>query len=574
VASLIAACVIIAAGAAVYSNSLKGPEILDDAASISRNRHIRHLWPIWEAMKAPPQETTAGRPIVCLSLAINYAISGLDVWSYHVVNISVHILAALTLFGVIRRTLLTERLRDRFDRSAHVLAAICATVWVVHPLQTGAVTYMIQRTESMMGLFYLLTMYCSIMGLRGRRSSFWYTAAVVFCAVGMGTKEVMVTAPVMVLIYDRVFVARRWGEVFARRWKFYAALAGTWAVLVMLVWTGPRSTSAGFGLDISPFQYAQTQSHVIMHYLRLTFYPHPLVLDYAWQVAEGFSQVVIPGVGLLVLLVGTLAALRWRAEWGFLGVWFFVILAPTSSFVPIKDLAFEHRMYLSLAGVIAAVVIAAYVVGSRVAGRYKMALGVVGLVLVTAAAAMLGWRTYLRNVDYSDPLRMWSETIKRAPHNHRAHNNLGYAYRRRGEYKEAIRHYDRAIELNPTYVRAYSNRGAAYGFMGMHDRAIQDFNKAIELNPGMATAYCNRGIAWTIKGDLRRAIANLDVAVRLKPDYAGAYVRRGHAYVGMKDYKRAMRDYETALRIIPDLKEAQQARKELLKEMRAGKKPP
>jgi tetratricopeptide (TPR) repeat protein len=424
----------------------------------------------------------------------------------------------------------------------------------------------------MMGLFYLLTMYCAIRSFTSRGGAGWSVAAVIFCAIGMGTKEVMATAPVMVLIYDRVFVARKWSEIFERRWKLHTALAATWILLIAVVWGGPRSTSAGFGLAMTPLQYAGGQCEVIVHYLRLAFYPHPLILDYAWKLPERLSQVLVPGAGLLVLLVAMVVALRRRAELGFLGVWFFMILAPTSSFVPIKDLAFEHRMYLSLAGVIVAVVIAVYLAGRGALRRGGTALAVGGLGLATAGVALLGWRTYLRNEDYRTPKRMWTQVVRNAPHNHRAHSNLGYAYRREDKYEEAIRHYDRALELNPAYARGYSNRGAAYGFMGEHERAMADFNRAIKVDPNMASGYYNRGMGWLIKGDFQKGIKDLDAAIRLNPNYAGAYVRRGEAYSLLGEHERALRDVDKALRIMPDLQEARQARGRILNRIAAQKR--
>jgi len=162
--TIAAAAVIILAGAISYSNSFGGTYIFDDTTSIPKNPYIRSLWPIWDAMKGPSQQTVDGRPILCLSLAINYKISGLDVWSYHLVNLLIHLGCGLLLYGIVRRTLLTEKLAGTFGRAAWPLALVVAVIWLVHPLNTGSVTYMIQRAESLMGLFYLATLYLAIRG--------------------------------------------------------------------------------------------------------------------------------------------------------------------------------------------------------------------------------------------------------------------------------------------------------------------------------------------------------------------------------------------------------------------------
>ena len=150
-----------------YHNSFTGPFIFDDVRSIRDNPTIRHLWPIGQCLHPPHQHglTVEGRPLINLSLAINYALGRQKVWGYHALNLAVHILAGLTLLGVVRRTLQQPRLLGCFGRAANGLALTIAILWAVHPLQTESVTYVIQRAESIMGLFYLLTLYCFIRGV-------------------------------------------------------------------------------------------------------------------------------------------------------------------------------------------------------------------------------------------------------------------------------------------------------------------------------------------------------------------------------------------------------------------------
>src|SRR5207249_870179 len=147
--------IIIAAGLCAYLNSLRGPFIFDDIDAINENPHIRKLWPLAEVLSAPRQTPVAGRPVVGLSLAINYALGGLNVCGYHVFNLATHMLAGLTLFGIVRRTLQRHPLEDQPSGSPTWFALAVALTWMLHPLQTEAVTYVIQRAESLMGLFYL-----------------------------------------------------------------------------------------------------------------------------------------------------------------------------------------------------------------------------------------------------------------------------------------------------------------------------------------------------------------------------------------------------------------------------------
>ena len=222
--------VVVAAGVAAYANSLHGPFIFDDARSIAEDPAIRHLWPPWAPLKG------ATRPTSAWTFAVNYALGGLRVEGYHVVNLLIHLSAALVLWGVARRTLKAyfvtvhgdcPNFRGEVRENGTVplrpvwLALAIALLWVVHPLQTQAVTYVVQREESLMGLFYLLTLYGFLRAQDSRRPGWWYAASAGCCALGMGAKKVMVTAPLMVLWYDRALVAGSWREIFRRRWIYW-----------------------------------------------------------------------------------------------------------------------------------------------------------------------------------------------------------------------------------------------------------------------------------------------------------------------------------------------------------------
>jgi len=302
---------LIAAGLAVYYNSFDGASFFDDHPSIRDNPRIRRLWPLWEAMSWPVPGAIHGRPVAALSLAINYALGGLRVWGYHAFNVTIHILASLALFGIVRRTLIGTRFRDRVGPDAPWLAMAVALIWLVHPLQTESVDYIVQRTEGLMG-FFLLTLYCVVRGAASSRQRGWYAGAVISCALGMGSKEVMAVAPLTVLLYDRAFLARSFREALRVRAALYAGLAGSWLVPAALVASGAHGESAGFGLSVTPWEYARTQAGVmIIHYLRLSFWPRPLVVDYYdWPVARTAAVVVPAGA----LVIGLLAATLWAAR--------------------------------------------------------------------------------------------------------------------------------------------------------------------------------------------------------------------------------------------------------------------
>ena len=366
-----AAGLLVMAVIAAYGNSFHGPFILDDTPSIVENPSIRHLGSA-QVLTAPPEAlTVVGRPVPNLSLAINYALGRLTVEGYHAVNLAIHILAALVLLGLVRRTLLLPALAARFGPASTGLALAVALVWALHPLQTESVTYIIQRAESLVGLFYLLTFYCLVRGATSAQGWVWYAAAVGACALGMASKEVMVSAPLVALLYDRLFISGSFKEGLRRRWGWYLALAATWAILGLLVYLSVgRGGSAGFGLGLTAWEYARTQFGCIIHYLRLAFWPNPLVLDYGGSTVSSAAEIVPYAIGVGLLLAATAVALAWRPKWGFLGVWFFAILAPTSSIVPlVGQTEAEHRMYLPLAAVVTLVVLAAYAALERLGRR-------------------------------------------------------------------------------------------------------------------------------------------------------------------------------------------------------------
>lgn len=537
---------LIGVGLIVYHNSFCGPLIFDDITSIRDNPHIRQLWPLSKALSAPPQTTAAGRPVLALSLALNYAVSGLEVWSYHAVNLAVHILAALVLYGIVRRTLQSERLRERYGDVASGLALVVALLWMVHPLQTSSVTYIIQRAESLMGLFYLLTLYCAIRG--------WRLAAVVACALGMGTKETMVTAPVMVLLYERVFVGGSLRELLRSRRALYGGLAAGWLLLGALMATGARRESVGFGLEgVSAWDYAWTQCGVILHYLRLAFWPQPLVLDYSWPVAKSAGEVASAAFLLGALLLATVWALWRRPRLGFLGAWFFLILAPTSSFVPIvTEVAAEHRMYLPLASVVAGMVLAVYQLPRAAAAA------VIGAVVVVCSAV-----TVQRNEDYRSAEKIWADTISKRPGNARAHNNLGEALVGQGRLEEATAQFRAALGLEPDFAIAHYNLAEVLSMKGEREAAVVHLRQAFAMKPELAERSLGHAIALGQRGELQEAAARLSRLLGLRPDMTNAWYNMGVVLARQGRLVEALEHFETAVKLDPDFELARTALEDL-----------
>lgn len=536
--------------ALAYSNSLGGEFVFDDRESIVANPTIRALWPPWAPLAPPDGMSVGGRPIINLSLAINHAISGLNPWSYHLANMAIHILAALALFGIVRRTILrvaAEPLRGR----AAAIALAAAALWSLHPLQTESVAYVIQRAESLMGLFYLATLYCFIRSIDDARPRHWAGLSIAACALGMGSKEAMATAPIVILLYDRLFVASCWMEIVDRRWRIHSSLMATWAILGALALAGPRQATAGLGAGLPPLDYLRNQAEIVPHYLRLAVWPRPLVLDYGWTPAKSWGEVWIPGAALAALLAGSIAAFfRWPRI-GFLCCAVFVLLAPTSSVIPFTELAAEHRMYLPLAPL----AILAALGGAAIVDRFGAAR-FVGWGIAIAACAALGAGTFLRNFDYKSEESIFADAMAHRPDNPRVRLNLGVALQREGRNQEAIAIFRKLTETNSDYAEAFYNLGAAMAHAGQKIEAVGPLLHAITRRPDYPEAHNNLGALLAERDYPEEALDHFQKAVTAKPDYAEAQNNLGNILARLGRPQEAIGPLEKALALQPNFPSA------------------
>lgn len=532
------------AGAA-YHNSFGGAFVFDDGPAIVGNPSIRRLWPVTDVLFPRLEDggvTVSGRPLVNLSLAINYSVGREAVVGYHAMNLLIHAAAGLLLFGVVCRTLLQPAVAPKFGASAQPLAWGIAALWLVHPLQTAAVTYIVQRAESLMGLCYLLTLYAFIRAGAAPKPVRWLTLSFVACLAGMACKEVMATAPLMVLLYDRTFVAGSFGEAWRRRGRYYGALAATWLVLAWLVaGTAGRGGTAGFGIEVSSWTYALTQTQAIVHYLRLVIWPHPLVFDHGVATVEGLADVWWQVMLLIVLAAGVAIAVVRRPAWGFIGAWFFVLLAPSSSFVPVATQTMaEHRMYLALAAPLVLLVLGAHAWLGRRTWPVCALLVVVG-----------GALTVNRNADYATAHGLWADTLAKRPGNARAHHNLGLAEQARGRLREAEGHLRDAIALAPGTAEPLYNLALVLTRMERTGEAIAAYREALRFDPDHAAAHNNLANLLLAAGQSAEAGRHYAEAVRAQSDFAGARNSYGNWLIEMQRPSEALVQLEEAIRFEP-----------------------
>lgn len=456
------------------------------------------------------------RPLVWASFALNRVLSGESTWSYHVLNGLLHLLCGGLLYTLVWRTLALAA-PDRRRSSSHGLALVSALLWLAHPLQTESVTYLSQRAETMGALFLLGTLVAFVRSATDARPRRWQLVALLSLALGFFAKETVATAPLLVWLYDGTFLERGPLAALRRRPGFYSALAVTaLAFFVLCIVPELVATDSTAGLHLrehGPLEYARTQPGVILHYLRLALWPHPLVFDYGWPIARELGDILLPTLVLTGLGLATVALLVRRSWVGFAGAWFFVLLAPTSSVVPIKDLAFEHRLYLPLAALVLLVVVG----GRALCLRLLPGAPILPRVLALALLLALTGATVRRNRDYRSSAALWSTVVERAPENPRGYSNLATALKAEGREDEALALLRRVVELDPTYPSGHFKLGNSYLTRGEFEAAIPCFERALALSDEAETR-AGLGIALFRLERYAQAEPHFRRAIEREPD--------------------------------------------------------
>ncbi|PIQ81822.1 MAG: hypothetical protein COV76_06920 [Candidatus Omnitrophica bacterium CG11_big_fil_rev_8_21_14_0_20_64_10] len=484
----LAALLIGAVGIAIYANSLLAPFLFDDMIYLVNNERIQSLWPIWETLG--PQGYGNWRPMLSLSFALNYQLHGGRVLGYHIVNLGLFLLTGWLLFRFLTLLFQQPAFRERTGSAAGGLALAAVLVWLSHPIQTEAVTYITQRSGLLMGFFFLIALIESFRsfepGAPARHQWFAWAA----CVAGMLSREEMAAAPLIILAFDRLFISGTFRRAWRNHRRLHLGLLACWGILPPLLAFGPKILEIQmFPRLLSPWNYLLTQSGVLLHYLRLILWPDRLTLDYLdWPIAQHLSEVWLPATAILALLIGTAWGFWKRRAESAVGVWCFFLLAPTSSFLPIiSEVAAERRVYLPLAALSAAAALAVWRLLGRLKSEWTRQL--VGMGLTAAIVLGLGIATVRRNETYQTSIAIWEDTARKRPNNSRAQLNLGQAYLAAGRWEEGYAHTIRTLELDPRAGAAYNNLGLLAMFQHDFDRAIELFQIALALDPGYAVYW-------------------------------------------------------------------------------------
>ena len=543
----------------IYSNTFSVTFHFDDGINIVDNPWIKDLTSFLYL--------SGSRYVGFLTFALNYRFGGLSVFGYHLFNLLIHITNGTLVYALVLllfRAAHTPPLTPPASRvsAAPAIALSAALLFIAHPIQTQAVTYIVQRFASLATLFYLLTVLCylkwRLSSSDSKRRHLWYAAAFIATILGMKTKEITFTLPFMLLLVEAVF----FGPLTRKQWL---ALIPFFLTLPIIPLSRPGALGegeAGFARDafaLSRPDYLFTQCRVIMTYLRLLVLPVDQNLDYDYPASH---SLFVPPVFFSFLFLSALFAAAVYLLWfsrraaadprlrliGFGVLWFFITLSIESSIIPIRDVIFEHRLYLPSAGLFLAIGTAAVGFSNHWKIPRTFAIGV--LIVIFAGVA------HQRNLIWKDDVTLWNDVARKSPNKYRGHNNLGATYADRNRWDEAIKEYKTALALKPDNAETHNNLGNVYKELGQFEVAAQGFRTAIALNPNNADAHNNLGMVYYDQGKLPDALIEFEKALQLKPNDAMAHNNRGNIYKKIGRFDDSLKEYEIAVSLDPDFAEA------------------
>lgn len=535
-------CASVAIAMCVFAPALNGGFLFDDLM-------LPFAKP--DAARMPPAFWIGGvRPALAATYWANFLIGGIHPLGYHLVNVVLHGTTALFVFFIydkilaISRVPISDSITDR-----RWLALFGAALFLVHPLQTESVDYVAGRSELVSGFFYFASL---LVFLRNFEKGTGLGLALRICLLaGLAVlgKESAISLPAIVILADFYFADEPIGKRVMRRFSLYAlfligGLAAAGLILARLV----GDTSAGFAAGISPFEYALTQCRAILTYLRLFVIPvgqnGDWMVPFYHSITDG--DAVAYALALLALLMLVVWLYRRERLVSFGLAAFLLMLAPTSSIVPIKDALAERRMYLPIAGLILALLGAASKIRLAPALRWAAALAV-----LLTCAAMSSHRSHV----WASDLSFWSDSVRGNPDNARAHLGLGVAMTLRGDCAAGVREYSIARRKVPPGqaemdMELSGDLAVAYQCNKEPAKALPLYRSIAAIKP-TATVYNHIGYTEAILGDSEAAMDAFERAVTLDPNDATAYAYRGTARMALDNPGAAQADFRRALELDP-----------------------
>ncbi len=548
--------ILILLGLAVYGQTFGFNFVFDDFNFIVNNPYIKrfdHVHYIWKVF---PKTRTLG----FYSFALNYHLNQLHPLGYHIFNFGVHLLAtglvwalAAVLFRIAGGAALNKE-----------LPFAIALLFLVHPGQTQAVTYIAQRFESMATVFYLATVYCYLcarISVSNIHRMLLSVCSAGFAILGILTKEVVATVPLMLVAAEFILLNRQpFKFKKLRPWQLYLLIVGLGSLFVILFIRLVRTdfltvyfhflapSSSHDGDIITGGNYVLTQMRVFLTFMRLLILPVNQNVDYDYPLSTGLLHppLTLAGLCLIGFIVFLIFRLRKEQPLVAFGLaWILITFSINTA--PRTHVIFEHKLYLISFGFFLSAVC---VLANIIKNRNILSGFLIVLIMVLSLAS------YKRNQVWQNQLTLWSDVIQKSPYKARPYNSLAVAYDQQGDLSDALINFNKAIAIRPFYEHAYNGRGNVYSEQGNSPQALSDYNRAIAIKPDYADAYYNRGIFYEKHGELTQALSDYNKAIALNPDYPEAYFNRGNIYKEENNFIRALSDYNKAIEDNPDYEKA------------------
>lgn len=559
----------------LYYPSINAPFVFDDYGIIVNNNKIRNLdnFLKWNII-------FSSRPLVDLSFALNYYFGQLNTFGYHLINIIIHIINGILVYFLSQKIFYYTFNINPINQgntkknNSHInilhLSFITALIFLIHPLQTQAVSYVVQRYTSMAAFFYLLSIFIFII-IREKQLSdnlhtfinfnkyfFLYILLIFLAFAGFLSKQNVASLPFMILFVEFIFFDRDW-----KSWKRKL----TWIIPLLLIiccliiYIGLyKGQAVDFGQlleDISlkaretekvgRIDYLITQFSVLVKYIRMFMAPYGLNLDHLYGTTRDLFNIrtMASIFFLLALFLIAIYSYKKRPVVCFGIVWFFITISVESSIFPINDALVEHRMYLPSFGFC---IITSWLIHSLLKKFIYIKIFVVISIIIGISLA-----TYQRNQVWSDPVLLWSDSVKKNPNNYRAFNNLGEVYLDRKMYDKAEELLKRSISLKEIVPLTHLNLGLAYAHQDKFEKAKKQFQTALALKPGYAKAHFNLASIYQMEGQLSEAKKHLLKAVTNNPSWTKARFKLGEIADKLDDNQLAARQYEKLLSQQPEM---------------------
>ncbi|MFA5792087.1 MAG: tetratricopeptide repeat protein [Candidatus Paceibacterota bacterium] len=452
-----------------------------------------------------------------------------------------------------KQILNSTTIKDLYDdNDKFKIAAFATFLFLVHPVQTQAVTYIVQRMTSLAGLFYFASIYFYMLGRNNfykdpsLRNKLIFIIAFIFSAIsflfGLLSKQIAVTVPITIIICELLLIRNK-------KMKISWIIVGSISVILLFMGILMLTT---IGLPIEADNtprhvYLLTQIDVMFTYFRLLILPINQNIDYDFPMRYSLIDLeIIFKLFLLIAVVFFSVRMSGKNKLYAFGVlWFFVTISVESSIIPIRDVINEYRLYIPIFGFAVIASVSLLYISKKFFNQKKFLLFSSSLLIILAILS------YNRNELWNDPEKMWTDVISKSPKKDRPYLARGSHYLRTNQVDVAISDFQKVLQLNKNEFRAYDNLGYAYQSKNQFDQAIRYHEVAIKMNPRSALSYNNRGVCYINKKEWDKAVTDFSTAISLYNDYTDAFFNLGYVYYFKKEYDNSIKYFTKALNLNP-----------------------